>query len=321
AHGTLQFIWEHRDGWSHEHEGTSHDENDGQYSIDCRTRNRLDIPTTYRPGTLEIKLRGESILSVSGKDACNEWSKQSTATWEAAICIYSRPGGLSVQVVGNPKPCFSEPVCSGVCNVDITKVHSQTLPQKVDFEDLLTDLRTTLQGTWEYSSPGHLAYGITNPVFTVNGDLVCQLASYDSLMKKEIAVTTAAAAAATTTTTPKSPVRKNKSLLARSSMMIKSGSSSLLSILDGGLLTSSSSVSVAESPMLLTPSDVGATTAVSGGGTTTTTTTKGQSGSFFSKEVAGYSVSEMKSESRVSLTDGQQSSTVQVQGAVTTTGF
>ncbi|KAG8774937.1 hypothetical protein FRC15_000899 [Serendipita sp. 397] len=310
AHGSLQYIWEHRDGWSHEHEGTSHDENDGQYSIDCRTRNRLTIPTTYRPGALEIKMKGESILTVAGKDECNEWSKQSTATWEASICIYSRPGGLAVQVTGSPKPRFAEAVCSGACNIDITKVHSQNLPQTVDFEDLLTDLRTTLQGTWEYSAPGHLAYGITNPVFTVTGDLVCQLASYDALMKKEIAVTTAAAT--TTTTTPMSPVRKNKSLMARSSMLLKTGSSSLLSILDGGLLTSSSSI--AETPMVRTPSEAGGAS-ISGGATT-----KQQSqSSFFSKEVSGYSVSEMKSESKVSLTE---KTSVQVQGdAKATVGF
>lgn len=88
--GSLQYVWEHRDGWSHEHEGTSGDEKNGQYSIDCelyivftvcalticsqgRTRNELSIPTIYRPGVLEVTLHGKSSLKVSGKDVNQHW--------------------------------------------------------------------------------------------------------------------------------------------------------------------------------------------------------------------------------------------------------
>ena len=73
SEGALQYVWEHRDGWSHEYEGTSHEVTGGQYTIDCRTRNALSIPTVYRPGVLEMTLKGESSLNISGKDSTQSW--------------------------------------------------------------------------------------------------------------------------------------------------------------------------------------------------------------------------------------------------------
>lgn len=205
--GALHYVWEHRDGWSHEHEGTSGAEKNGQYSIDCRTRNKLSIPTIYRPGLLEIVLHGESSLKISGKDANQSWSKKSSASWSANLCIYSRSNGLQIEVTGNTAPVFSDLHSEGECSIDVRGLHAQHLPKTVDFCDILDELKTILQGTWEYSSPGHFAYALSNPVFTINGDLILQLGSYDAIMKKELAPPIAV------TGSPRSPHHKSRTEL------------------------------------------------------------------------------------------------------------
>lgn len=309
--GTLQYIWEHRDGWSHEHEGTAHDETDGEYSIDCRTRNKLTIPTVYRPGCLDIILTGESTLKVRGKEACNEWSKSSSATWSATIRIKSTGAGLSVEMAGSTKPVFAEPVCCGDCHLDVGRIHSANLPQTIDFQAALKELRSTLQGTWEYSSPGHLAYAITNPVFTLKGDLVCQLSSYEALLKNQVAAATAAASAASASaaasgaSTPGTPARKSRSLIQRGTMYLKTQGNSLINLVDhgSGLLTGSSSAS-ANTPLIQTPADAPA------GGIAGAIVAAGSQSSFFSTSATGYSVgSEMKLERQASQTSLSESKT------------
>lgn len=125
--------------------------------------------------------------------------------------------------------------------MDVKAIHAQHLPKTIDFTDVLEELKSTLKGTWQYSSPGHFAYALSNPVFTVNGDLILQLGSYDAIMKKEIAPqinvigsprTPQAAkpdlavgggleVATTTSTGGKKTVRKSRSILSRTITSVK----------------------------------------------------------------------------------------------------
>lgn len=122
-------------------------------------------------------------------------SKKSAASWKASICIYSRSNGLKIEVTGSTKPVFSDIHSEGDYTVDFGGLHSQHMPQMVNLDRVIDELKSALQGTWEYSSPGHHSYALSNPVFTPNGDLILQLASYEAMMKKEI-------------TAPSTPVRK-----------------------------------------------------------------------------------------------------------------
>lgn len=71
--GALHYLWEHYDGWNHHHENSHTNEKNGQYSIDCRTRNNLSIPTVYRPGVLQITLTGSSYLKITGQNVKETW--------------------------------------------------------------------------------------------------------------------------------------------------------------------------------------------------------------------------------------------------------
>lgn len=114
-------------------------------------------------------------------------SKKTSATWSASLFIYSRANGLQIEVTGNTSPVFAAVQSVGECAIDVQNLHAQHLPKTIDFEEVLEVLKATLQGTWEYSSPGHFAYALSNPVFTLNGDLILQLVSYDAIMKRELA--------------------------------------------------------------------------------------------------------------------------------------
>jgi hypothetical protein len=85
------------------------------------------------------------------------------------------------------------------------------MPQTVNFDRVIDELKSALQGTWEYSSPGHHSYALSNPVFTPNGDLILQLASYEAMMKKEI-------------TAPSTPVRKPQMYIKAPSLRCKPSS-------------------------------------------------------------------------------------------------
>ncbi|KAJ7824728.1 hypothetical protein B0H14DRAFT_2369355 [Mycena olivaceomarginata] len=87
--GWLEYAWDHRDKWSYEHEGTR--EESSAFSVLCelcfmcltissliahplgQTRNQLLIPTRYSPRSMEITLRGETLLRLKGKEDKANW--------------------------------------------------------------------------------------------------------------------------------------------------------------------------------------------------------------------------------------------------------
>ncbi|PSS11038.1 hypothetical protein PHLCEN_2v3334 [Hermanssonia centrifuga] len=171
----LEYVWEHRDDWNYEHQGS--DEKNGEYSLSCRTKNTVHVPTLYRPGVLVIELKGTSSVKVSGKSDHVKWSKKTSASWSALISIASRASGLVVEVSGELKPIFAEDESEseGICPLNVTSLHSQHFPDVVYLDEVILTIKQALEGEWEYSAPGYQSYALINPVFNVQGDLIAQL--------------------------------------------------------------------------------------------------------------------------------------------------
>ncbi|KAJ8469927.1 hypothetical protein ONZ45_g16724 [Pleurotus djamor] len=167
----LEYGWEHRDEWTYEHEGTRH-ETSG-FSVLCHTKNQLLLPATYRSGIMEIKLEGESVLRV--KDMKQERSKKTVAKWSAIIRLVTTPNGLVVSVLAKPCPVFERTQTTGAWTIDTEAMLRKYLPDIVDIEGVLLELKSSLEGFWTWCSAGLATYDLASPVFTKNGDLIVQL--------------------------------------------------------------------------------------------------------------------------------------------------
>ncbi|KAJ7027386.1 hypothetical protein C8F04DRAFT_965258 [Mycena alexandri] len=172
--GWLEYAWEHRDEWSYEREGTRHGASG--YSVLCHTKNQLCIPTMYRPRSMEITLRGESVLRLQGKEEKDNWSKRSSAKWSVKIHVNSEPSGLRVVIADQVQPVFEK--TEGKWDLDPYTLLEEHLPRIVDIKEVVEKLKEVFEGAWEYSYTGLKPYSLTSPVFTPNGDLVMQLNNF-----------------------------------------------------------------------------------------------------------------------------------------------
>ncbi|KAJ6457917.1 hypothetical protein C8R45DRAFT_560881 [Mycena sanguinolenta] len=175
--GWLEYAWEHRDEWSYEHDGTHNSA--FAYSVLCHTKNQLCIPTIYRPRSLEIILRGESVLRLKHNDeGKSNWSKRSSARWSVKMHINTEPRGLRVTVVDKVDPVFDMTEAEGQWNIDTHKLLEEHLPRVVDINEVIQDLKSIFEGAWEYSCAGSKTYTLVSPVFTETGDLIVQLGGF-----------------------------------------------------------------------------------------------------------------------------------------------
>ncbi|KAF7328255.1 hypothetical protein MVEN_02565400 [Mycena venus] len=180
---SLDYIWDHHDEWKHDskHDGFSGEEKHGEYSVSCRTKNKLSIPTYFRQGCLEVTIQGESTLKIAKKqDGLPSWSKKTSAKWSASIEVHSRADGLHIEVVGGEMPVFADVESEGECSMDVLNAHMKQFPSKIDLHDAIHDLKDLLQGTWDYSYPGMGAYALSSPIFTRHGDLIVELSGFSS---------------------------------------------------------------------------------------------------------------------------------------------
>ncbi|KAF7366826.1 hypothetical protein MSAN_00940900 [Mycena sanguinolenta] len=191
----LEYAWEHRDEWSYEHDSTRNKA--FAFSILCHTKNQLCIPTTYHPRSMEIILRGQSVLGAKRKhdEEHSNWSKRSSAKWSVKIIVNSGPSGLRVTIADQVHPVFDATESEGKCDIDTHRLLEQHLPRIVDIREVVRDLKQVFEGAWQYSCAGSKAYSLVSPVFTQNGDLIAQLGAF-----AEITTT------ATITSTPERPL-------------------------------------------------------------------------------------------------------------------
>ncbi|KAJ6464047.1 hypothetical protein C8R45DRAFT_1220135 [Mycena sanguinolenta] len=174
----LEYAWEHRDDWTYEHDSTRNKA--FAFSVLCHTKNQLCVPTTYRPRSMEIIVRGESVLRLKRKDdkENSNWSKRSSAKWSVKIHVNSEPSGLRVTVVDQVHPVFDATESEGKWDIDTHKLLEQHLPRIVDIGEIVQDLKRIFEGAWTYSCAGSKTYSLVSPVFTQNGDLIAQLGAF-----------------------------------------------------------------------------------------------------------------------------------------------
>jgi hypothetical protein len=184
---------------------------------------------------LEIAVRGESIIRISGKTNHKKWSKKTTATWSASIVAEPSPFGLRLRVTGGAQPIVSEVEAEGDCVWDLVHLHGNYMPKSVDIMTVVDALRQTLEGAWEYSCPGSTTYALVNPVFTSTGHLIVSLVSQTNAGAAVITNT----AATTTTTTTKTTVAKASTYVSKTSTI--QVSNSLLTTSSTGLLMATGS--------------------------------------------------------------------------------
>ncbi|KAJ7258353.1 hypothetical protein B0H12DRAFT_1280739 [Mycena haematopus] len=176
--GWLEYAWEHRDEWTYEHDGTQNKA--FAYSVLCHTKNQLCIPTAYRPRSMEIILRGESVLRVKRKhdEEKSNWSKRSSAKWSVRMNVNTEPSGLRVTILDEVHPVFDKTEAEGQWDIDTHQLLEEHLPRVVDVTEVIHDLKHVFEGAWEYSCAGSKTYTLVSPVFTPNGDLIVQLGGF-----------------------------------------------------------------------------------------------------------------------------------------------
>ncbi|PSR75662.1 hypothetical protein PHLCEN_2v8953 [Hermanssonia centrifuga] len=145
----LQYEWQHRDGWNHKYEGTSGDQEDAEYSLSCDTRNELRISTGFNRTGLEIQLKGESVIKVSGRGEQGSW-----------------------------RPFFSDVVSEGECSIEIREIHARHLSQTIDLSKVAHRLKAIFEGAWSYSSSGHHSHLLANSAFARDGSFVTQIGMF-----------------------------------------------------------------------------------------------------------------------------------------------
>lgn len=96
--GCLKYIWEHRDGWSHEHEGSAGDEKNGKYSIECKRF------------SCKLDHGAEGIFQAA----------------PATNCIFPRPTTLAHSKLCYPESPHSKPVARMLTNTGGRSEHLHT---------------------------------------------------------------------------------------------------------------------------------------------------------------------------------------------------
>ncbi|PCH38353.1 hypothetical protein WOLCODRAFT_115316 [Wolfiporia cocos MD-104 SS10] len=213
ANGVKKYIWQHRDGWSYEHEGTG-DVANGTYSVSCLTRNFIELPNASRQRSLDIKIWGEVELEMSFSSGNQRGSAKSTARWNALVSLRSDIGGLKVNVSGSLVPTIDRTAIVGespAAKFTDPYTHLKAhLPGTVDLEAVVQELRT-FEGVWHYGYIGLQAYCLANPVFDLKGDVMFEL------RPQALQVAQSAAAARRQVSTSSSRVRPARTNISRGS--------------------------------------------------------------------------------------------------------
>ncbi|KAF8183035.1 hypothetical protein K438DRAFT_1600129 [Mycena galopus ATCC 62051] len=176
--GWLEYAWEHRDEWTYEHDGTHNQA--FAYAVLCHTKNQLCIPTAYRPRSMEIILRGESVLRLKRKndEDHSNWTKRSSAKWSVKINVNTDASGLRVTIADQVHPVFDKTESEGTWDIDTHKLLEEHLPRIIDVREVVEELKNIFEGAWELSCAGSKTYSLMGPVFTPNGDLIVQLGGF-----------------------------------------------------------------------------------------------------------------------------------------------
>ncbi|OBZ69011.1 hypothetical protein A0H81_11374 [Grifola frondosa] len=180
--GSHSYIWEHRNDWKNEQEGSG-DVANGIYTVSCFTQNFLDLPTEFKRGIMEIRVRGVVQVEMSARigSRIDISTARSTAKWEVKFSVHTDAGGVKVELAGAAAPVYSKTEYSGDFekhyNVNLERLLRDNLTNSIDTHDILTELRD-FEGIWRYCYPYMEAFTLANPVFNADGDLLFELRRY-----------------------------------------------------------------------------------------------------------------------------------------------
>ncbi|KDQ49725.1 hypothetical protein JAAARDRAFT_142971 [Jaapia argillacea MUCL 33604] len=172
------YKWDHADKWSYEHEGAHDDKNNGLYTVHCKTNNKLELPTGFHHGSLDIVMSGETSVQLGFKGDHKKWSTHAVAQWRVNLCMTSTPSGMEVNISGVTKPTFdtSQQAESAIKNL-INFEHLHAL-LSVDLSVIAVEMKETFGGVWSHCFPSMGAYALANPVFNSKGDILFELKKY-----------------------------------------------------------------------------------------------------------------------------------------------
>ncbi|TFK51257.1 hypothetical protein OE88DRAFT_1629687 [Heliocybe sulcata] len=175
----LEYKWDMGDEWSYEHHSMSQDSKNGIYWVRSHTHNDLSIPTAFKHGGFEIKVKGTVVLEIGFKKPGKEWSTKAVASWSTIVAFVTEGSGLGVKVSGETRPVINTThVHSEFINTRFTalqKLLETHLPSKIDLVELSEELQTSFCGDWKFCYPGLAAYGLVNPCFNRRGDIMFDL--------------------------------------------------------------------------------------------------------------------------------------------------
>jgi hypothetical protein len=100
------------------------------------------------------------------------------ASWRASITTRSSASGLRVFVTSESTPQFSVKETVGHCRMDARALVEQHLKDAVNTAIVVNKIKPVLEGFWRFSFPQIGAYTLSQPVFTIKGDLILQLTTY-----------------------------------------------------------------------------------------------------------------------------------------------
>ncbi|OCH91887.1 hypothetical protein OBBRIDRAFT_727931 [Obba rivulosa] len=188
--GFVKYAWEHRDVWRYEHEASAGDIVNGVYSVTSVTKNYMELPTTFRNRTMEIKLSGENLLELTfdGTKSVKSWSTKSSAKWDAGLDVATEHGGVKVHVQGSKVPRYDTAKVEGDAAATIynfcenpEKLLKEHLPHEIDLGLMIHELKA-FEGPWRTFYAGTQPFTLANPVFNAQGDLLFELSLHGHQM-------------------------------------------------------------------------------------------------------------------------------------------
>jgi hypothetical protein len=130
---------------------------------------------------MDIHVNGETEIRLAGEDDKQKWSKRCTATWHAIVHVTSDRDGMHVSLAPVTPSIgkYDEVGHAGAFDFNVRKLLEDEMPKTVTMDEVLAELRVTLEGTYKHASAGVCKYAMYSPMFNTNGDLLLQVRPHD----------------------------------------------------------------------------------------------------------------------------------------------
>ncbi|EKM54032.1 uncharacterized protein PHACADRAFT_257621 [Phanerochaete carnosa HHB-10118-sp] len=176
----LEYLWERSDVWNYtyKHRGANYTTS-GTFSVSARTENRLEIPTVYKIGSMDIKMYGKVTLELSSTESTERsWSAAAESNWQAILSVRTEEGGsLKINVESSQaqtKAVKAEEHGGALVYLKPETYLTEVMPTKIELDKAVAEF-SYFTSSWESCYPGMSSYTLTQPVFNRSGDLLFEL--------------------------------------------------------------------------------------------------------------------------------------------------